>query len=280
MIGRIRQAVVRALEAAEGGLDRWQRRRFSTAPLCAAPMATPDEYRRRWLDARARVYPAVDGFERDCGVAIDADWFHDLALVTQVAIKRSETCYQHGRLLYTALRRYLRTRDAAPVTIVETGTARGFSALCMAKALDDAGCAGRIVSFDVLPHDAPILWNCIRDAKGPQTRAELLRDYAELIERYIIFQQGDTKRMLARMAVPRTHLVFLDSVHTYDHVMAEFAAVSAWQQPGDLLFFDDYTVSAYPGVVRAADDICARHRYHATVIEATPQRRYLIAEKL
>jgi hypothetical protein len=260
-------------------LDDRVGRKYAQAPLCEAPLASPAEYRRLWSEARGRTYPAVAAFERECGAAIDPAWFHDLALVTQIAVKKSELCYEHGRLLYAALVRYARARGGDDLTIVETGTARGFSALCLAKALADGGGTGKILTFDVLPHDAPILWNCIRDVDGPRTRAELLGDYAGLIERYLIFHRGDTKRELAKISFPRVHLAVFDSVHTYDHVMAEFAAIRGAQRPGDLVFFDDYTPDAYPGVVKAADEICASYGYTPQVVSANPRRRYLIGEK-
>ena len=250
-----------------------------TAAAGDAPMAPAAEYRRLWADAKQRTYPAVDEYERACGAAIDAEWFHQLALVTQVTIKRSELCYQHGRLLYATLARYVRERGHEQLNILETGTARGFSSLCMARALEDAGATGKIVSFDVLPHDRPMFWNCLRDAEGPSTRGDLLSAYAGLVGRYLIFQTGDTGQVLASLFVPRVHFAFLDSVHTYEHVMAEFRAVHGCQLPGDIIFFDDYTPEAYPGVVKAADEICETAGYAAHVVAASAQRRYLIAEK-
>ena len=167
MTGRLRRLVERGVDRLEATLERAIQRRFERAPLCAAPLAPASEYVRRWQDARAQAFPVVDEFEVRCGAAIDAEWFHQLALVTQVPIKSSAICYQHGRLLYAALTRYVRTRKPEHVTIVETGTARGFSSLCMAKALADAGASGTIATFDVLPHDVRILWNCLRDEEGP-----------------------------------------------------------------------------------------------------------------
>jgi predicted O-methyltransferase YrrM len=277
--GRVGRRFDRALDRLRDRLDDRSRRRHEIAPLCAAPLAPPDEYRRLWAEARTRSYPDVDRYEERCDAAVDRDWLDRLALVTQVAIKQSEICYQHGRLLYATLARYARSRVHDHLTIIETGTARGFSAVCLARALADAGASGKIVSFDVLPHDVPILWNCIRDAEGPHTRSELLRDYAALLERYVIFHRGDTGRMLADVSVPRIHFAFLDSVHEYGHVMAEFAPIRCRQQPGDILFFDDYTPAAYPGVVKAADEICRTAHYSATIVAANAGRQYLIAEK-
>jgi hypothetical protein len=260
-------------------LDAWANRRHSRAPLCEAPLASEAEYVRRWQLVRAEDYPEIDDYERACGAAIDPEWFHRLGLLTQVTVKRSATCYAHGRLLYATLVRYARERCRDDVNVVETGTARGFSALCLARALADAGASGKIVTFDVLPHDTPMYWNSVVDATGPRTRSELLADYTCLIDRYVLFHRGDTRLELRKLAFPRVHFAFLDSVHTYDHVVTEFTSIRGRQRAGDILFFDDYNAEAYPGVVKAADEICRTHAYTATIVSASRQRRYLIAEK-
>jgi len=269
----------RRTEAVLAKLQQRADRRWAQSPLCQAPLAPPAEYERRWIEARQRAYPVVDRYELESGAAIEPEWLHRLARLTQVTIKSSDICYQHGRLLYATVVQYVRDHPHESLTIVDTGTARGFSALCMAKALSDAGACGKIVSFDVLPHDARILWNCVLDADGPRTRQELLQDYADLVERYLIFQRGDTRREMARTSFPRVHVAFLDSVHTDEHVMAEFSSFRGRQKPGDVLFFDDYTPDAYPGVVAAADRICREFGYDGVIVEAGSQRRYLIARK-
>jgi predicted O-methyltransferase YrrM len=275
---RVSRLIDRGVDRLRSKLDERAARRYSHS-LCDAPLAPPAEYHRLWAEARGKSYPVVDRYEDTCGAAIDPAWFHQLALLTQVPIKQSEICYQHGRLLYATLAQYTRQRDRQYLTVVETGTARGFSALCMAKALDDTGATGKIVSFDVLPHDAKMLWNCVLDADGPRTRADLLHDYQELVQRYLLFHRGDTKQEMAKVSFPRVNFAFLDSVHQYDHVMAEFSSIRDRQTSGDILFFDDYTPDAYPGVVMAADEICRDHGYSANVVMANPRRRYLIAEK-
>jgi len=48
----------------------------------------------------------------------------------------------------------------------------------MAKALADSDVSGRIVSFDVLPHEQAHALELRARLDGPRTRAELLCDYA------------------------------------------------------------------------------------------------------
>jgi len=252
-------------------------RRFYRFPLGRRPWADPSVYLGLWEKAKSEAYPVVDEYERETGYAIDPDWFHRLALLTQVVVKDLDICYQHGRLLYATLSQYCAHHRGTMVSVLETGTARGFSALCMAKALEDAGCCGRIVTFDVLPHTARMFWNCVADAEGPCTREELLTQYRPLIEKYIVFHQGDTKRELKKIEIPRVNFAFLDGEHTYEYVMHEFRYVRTRQMRGDMIFFDDYTPDLFPGVVRAVNEICGSHGYEKRIIRLTVQRGYAIA---
>src|SRR5438105_1084883 len=130
----LRRISERAVDRLQEAIEARAARRYAVAPICATPIARADEYRRVWVEAQGEPYPVVDAYEAACGAAIDPAWFQTLALLTQVPIKQSAICYQHGRLLYATLVRYIRERTSHHLTIIETGTARGFSALCLAKA--------------------------------------------------------------------------------------------------------------------------------------------------
>jgi len=248
-------------------------------PIIKNPKGERQAYLQTAQEAKEKQYPETDNYENRIGFSIQPDWFHELALHTQVVVKKSEINYQHGRLLYSTLRKYLAEHNPASVNIIETGTARGFSALCMAKALADADKPGTIMTFDVLPHNTKIYWNCIDDHEGKKTRAELLKNYTDLSERYIIFNQGDTKIQLPKFGFTRIHFAFLDGAHKYGHLMSEFKAFEHAQKAGDIIFFDDYDEKKYPGVVKAVDEICSNYNYSKKLIKSSESRVYVIAEK-
>jgi hypothetical protein len=145
---------------------------------------SPETYLQLWKYAKAQVYPEIDAYEDEVGYKIDTDFYNDLGLHTQVCIKGSNICYAHGRVVYSTLRKFIADNPQDFYTILETGTARGFSALCMAKALHDAGVKGSITTYD------------------------------------IIFIAGDTKTTLKRSEVD---FAFLDGGHTYEDVCHEFS---------------------------------------------------------
>jgi cephalosporin hydroxylase len=237
--------------------------------------------RQRYLELAAeargrRNDELLEDFRARFGRLPDPEWVDELALATQVVLKESKLDWSHGYLLYAALRSYL---DAAPperpVTIFETGTARGFSAVCMAKALHDAGRAGTIVTIDVLHSERPIYWNCVHDADGPATRMTLLEPWADLVEDHVVFVRGDVQIVLEQLGLPHVHFAFLDAEHTYDALRRELAFVTARQRAGDVIVCDDYTPAQFPGVVRAADELGATGAYELETFTSSDERGYV-----
>lgn len=245
-------------------------------PFGTEPKATRERYLELHREAQAVDYPEIDAVEMARGFAIDRDWMETLALHTQVVIKRSRLNYNHGRLLYAVLRRYLADRAGGQTTIFETGTARGFSSLCMSRALQDAGACGHIVTVDMLPHERAILWNCIDDHDGPKTRAQLLSGYPELLAR-IVFLRGRSDEVIEVLGLSRINFAFLDATHSEEDVRREFEFVAARQVAGDIVVFDDVTAELFPGVVAAVDAIEACGDYAVERIVASEQRGYAIA---
>lgn len=243
-------------------------------------LASNEEYLQIFGKAKNKKYSLIDEFEKKTGFAVDESWYQKLALHTQVVVKKSEIVYVHGRLLYSSLRAYLEKTKPENINIIETGTARGFSALCMAKALNDSNICGKIITFDVLPHNHKMYWNCIDDHEGKKTRSELLQPYKNLTEKYIWFHQGNTKTELSKLQTDRVQFAFLDSAHDYYYLMSEFKNIKDKQQAGDTIFFDDYTPKMFSGVVKAIDEICIKYNYTKEIIKVSDARAYVIAEKL
>ena len=52
-----------------------------------------------------------------------------------------------------------------------------------------------------------------------------------------------------------------------------------FQVTGDVVLFDDYTPTMFPGVVEAVDTICREFNYHKEIITVGPQRGYTVAER-
>ena len=135
-------------------------------PFCDEPLASKSDYLNLWKEAQNVSYQDIDELEIELGFKIDFTWYLKLALITQVCIKDSKICFAHGRVLFTVLSHYVNNLNIKYVNIIEVGTARGFSSLCMAKALQENKVKGKIITIDPLPIKRKIYWNCISDHEG------------------------------------------------------------------------------------------------------------------
>jgi predicted O-methyltransferase YrrM len=271
----IRQASMELLRPANAMLWKLWR----VAPLASAPKADAKTYLALWERAKAATYPEIDELEMRLSFRIDTEWLDSLAMQTQIVVKQSVLSYAHGRLLYALVCSAHRRVGGQPLVMLETGTARGFSALCMAKALEDSGNGGFIVTMDVLPHEAPMYWNCIADVEGPRSRKELLANYRAQC-RKVVFVQGDSMGDLSRLGLARVHLAFLDGVHTERYVQAEVRYLADRQESGDQIVFDDFSESQFPGVVRAARAAAKTHGYSLSTVNGPEGRAYAIATRV
>lgn len=234
-------------------------------------------------EAQTYTYPEVDKIETESGFSLDRDFMNELALHTQVVVKSSPMMWAHGRLLYSTLSAYLKTLSPSSrserITILETGTARGYSAICMAKALHDADLPGVIFTTDIVPHETPIYWNCIDDLEGKKSRRELLSPWKELVDKYIVFMWGDSQLSLNTVSWSRINYAFLDGGHTYDDVMVEFSKVGKYQKSGDIVIFDDVTPHTFPGVAQAVADICRTEGYERQDVMTHNNRIHAVCRK-
>ena len=82
-------------------------------PFGILKWANHDKYEKIFNDAKNKVFERIDKFEEQKKYKINLDWLNDLALTTQVVIKKSPINYQHGRLLYSELSNYLNSLNSS-----------------------------------------------------------------------------------------------------------------------------------------------------------------------
>ena len=226
---------------------------------------------------------SIKEFEENSGYSIDPAWFENLSLKTQTCIKKSQLNFNHGKVLYSFLSKYIVEnnfdRKDKSIIIFETGTARGFSSICMAKAMVDRSSLGLIITIDCLPHNQKIYWNSISDCDGKKSREDLLSDWEEELSR-ILFIQGWSDNIIDRLGLQRINFAFLDAQHDKESVMKEFRFVSNRQKIGDVIVFDDVTKGKFEGVCQAIDEIENNFPYKINRLQIDKDRGYAIAKKI
>lgn len=237
-----------------------------------------DKYLNIFNEIKNKEFENINLYEKKKKFKINKNWLDSLALNTQVVIKETQINYQHGRVLYSELSEYLINKNQN-LNILETGTARGFSSICMAKALDDRKKKGKIFTIDILPHKKKIIWNCINDFNGKSSREELLKNWSNLLG-YIDFKEGRSKKILNTLNLDRVHFAFLDGAHNKKTVEYEFKWVSDRQLKNDIIIFDDYDISKFDGIYELVNKIEKEQIYAIQKVKSDKNRAYAIAHKL
>jgi predicted O-methyltransferase YrrM len=116
-------------------------------------------------------------------------------------------------------------RSNGVVRVIETGTARGVSAGCLVSAIAHRS-GGRVVTLDPFPHEDRLdLWAALPDRM-----------------RICIEQRttGSIEGLRAAIAAGEHYeAALLDSVHTEEHVWAEFELAAQVVCPGGLILIHD-----------------------------------------
>jgi hypothetical protein len=214
-----------------------------------AIIPSPQDYAEAFHAEALREYPSVDAFERTTGYRIPRGKLEAAAQVLACPVKASAPNWQHGRVLYAAMRAYLE-HASGPVRCVDIGTAKGFSALVAQWALNDAGMDGVVESVDVIDPFAKVYRNSVLDCAQENRLADYLRPWPEAGA--IRFYQSTGIDWLSR-SLDRVHVAFVDGKHSADVVAKEGALLAERQQPGDLVMFDDCQIPAVRKAVFALD---------------------------
>lgn len=204
-----------------------------TAAHGAAPALTSVDAFLATIPEAAAIEARLDDFMRVAGLT---------------ALRRTATDdyylsnLRRGHLLY-ALVRHLRPR-----TVLEIGTGRGFGALSMAMAADDADLDTVIYTVDRLSPDTPQDWAMRDEAGDRMVRASITQVWASLPERWtsrVRFLTGRSTdclhRWMGRPDAPAVDFAFIDGGHDYWTVRHDVAASLAASRGRPLaMLLDDY----------------------------------------
>jgi len=231
------------------------------------------DYQAAFEQERAQSYPAIDAFEARMGAMVDREALEDAARVLACPLKANPPNWQHGRVIYAVARHALRRATlsgAAPVRLLDIGTAKGFSALMLQWALRDAGICGRVVSVDVIDPTERVARNTVAEVDGLKTLAEMLAPWRDALSIRFVRSEG---RIWLTGHPERVHVAVVDGKHTHQAVSWEAALLSTRQESGDVIVFDDLQI---PGVAQAVGELVG---YDIERLEAKPDRVYAIARK-
>lgn len=223
------------------------------------------DYAEAFLRESSRVYPEMDRLESSVGYAIGKERLEAAAQILACPVKTNPPNWQHGRVLYAYTRQYLANCTPAYVSLLDIGTAKGFSALVLLWALIDSGMNGEVESVDVIDPLAKVFRNSVLDTESENRLADYHRAWPEASQ--IQFHKMTGLKWLQQSS-ERVHVAFVDGKHSGDVVLEEGRLLASRQEPWDLVIFDDMQL---PGIADAVYSL--RALYDVTHIELNDANR-------
>ena len=163
---------------------------------------------------------------------------------TAVDVLRGGDGGEHGLLLYKLV--VQGRRGERPLVVLDVGTARGFSAITMARAMLDGELEGRVYSVDVIGHDEPLNWHGMKqDADEPLAGVDMSR--SEIWGRWFAEESGlvttvcgKSTEVLRGWRHGPIDCAFLDGSHEYEDVRGELEALDSLMTEGGVIVVDDF----------------------------------------
>lgn len=232
---------------------------------------TAEDYAQAFEGERQKGYPTIDAFETMCGYAVDRTRLEAAARVLACPVKAHAPNWQHGRVLYAMTRQYLDGSAVSFMNVLDIGTAKGFSALCLQWALLDSGVSGRVVSVDVVDPFARVQRNSAAELDGLLTVPEFVALWRE--GAVMTFRHTGACDWPSLLHHDRIAVAFIDGKHTQEAVTKDAALVAKHQESGDVMVFDDLHL---PGIAAAVADVRGYDVEHISIL---PNRAYAIATR-
>ena len=162
--------------------------------------------------------------------------------------------FERGMLLYALIAKF------QPKTVLEIGTAEGYSTLCMAWAMSDFNINGKIFTVDPKSHHKIIERRIkinVNDepVKMSLSTADLWKKFAlpEWIEKIEVFT-GYSGDILRTKNFPKIDFCYIDGSHVYEAVKQDFFYILKLVSEKFNILFDDYVPNRDDGVTKIIDE--------------------------
>lgn len=153
---------------------------------------------------------------------------------------------EHGLLLYKLLISKHSNCSRHPILLLDVGTARGFSAITMARAMLDANIQGRIYTIDIIDQHEPRDWHVAKQQHdeplaGVQiARSKIWCQWYEEEAKVISPITGKSSEILESWTHGDIAFAFIDGDHTYHAVKSDLELLDALMADGGQIILDDY----------------------------------------
>lgn len=179
--------------------------------------------------------------------------------------------YERGPLLYALIAKY------RPETVLEFGTAKGYSTLSMAWAMEDFDIPGTIYTVDIIPTSKKQKVPINRGNKPELSFMSVDEIWDEIAPSSWIQKikplTGFSADIMRKTELPKIDFAYIDGAHFYEGVQHDFFAFLEKANDRFGVLFDDYIEREQYGVKRFIDDDISKY-FDVTLIDTDAQRYF------
>ena len=188
--------------------------------------------------------------------------------------------FERGMLLYALIAKI------QPKTVLEIGTAEGYSTLCMAWAMSDFNINGKIFTIDPKSHHKIIERRIkinVNDepVKMSLSTADLWKKFAlpEWREKIEVLT-GYSGDILRTKKFPKIDFCYIDGSHVYETVKQDFFNILKLVSEKFNILFDDYVPNRNDGVTKVIDENIVNNFETIFIKTNTKSQRIKLKEKI
>jgi predicted O-methyltransferase YrrM len=183
--------------------------------------------------------------------------------------------YERGMLLYALIAKF------QPKTVLEIGTASGYSTLCMAWAMEDHDIDGKIFTIDPKSHQEVIK----RKIKIDNEIKTMSLSRHDLWEKFVSSEwvkkievlTGYSYDVLDRKKFPKIEFCYIDGSHVYNAVKQDFFRVLKIISKKFYILFDDYVPNENSGVTKFIDEEIL-NIFETTFIKTNTKKQRIVSK--
>lgn len=149
--------------------------------------------------------------------------------------------------------------------ILEIGTARGYTALCMSEAINNNKDNSKIFSLDVISNKKKFFQGTYLGNKKV-SRFDILKNFSYELLKNIIFIQSDTFCDLEKITFHNLKFAFIDGEHNFKYLIKELEFCNNFLIKNGMLVVDDYSQENFSEVVKCVNFFVKKYNYDFEII--------------
>ncbi len=210
---------------------------------------------------------------------IEKEKFKNIAITSSIDLPASNdrSNFNHGIILHNLLDNFIKNNNRN-FEILEIGTSRGYTSLCMSQALLDNKDSSKIISLDVIHNNKKFFQKTYLGNKKV-SRLEILENISFELLKNINFIQADSYTDLKKIIFHNLRFAYIDGEHTFKYLIKELKYCNESLLKGGMIVVDDYNEKDFSDVVKCVHFFSDKYNYNLEIIKYGYDSNFAVLNK-